>query len=62
MTNEELGIIEHNSCRVCGKKDLESILYLGDQYIVNFVDSSDQKANKVPLYLDLCNKKSRDLI
>jgi len=59
MTNEELGIIEHNSCRVCGKNDLEPILYLGDQYIVNFVDSPDQKTNKVPLYLDLCNKKNK---
>ncbi len=57
MTNETSGIIEHNSCRVCGKKDLEPILYLGDQYVVNFVDSSDQKTNKVPLHLDLCNKK-----
>jgi 2-polyprenyl-3-methyl-5-hydroxy-6-metoxy-1,4-benzoquinol methylase len=57
MTNETSGTIEHNSCRVCGKKDLEPILYLGDQYVVNFVDSSDQKTNKVPLYLDLCNKK-----
>lgn len=55
MTNE---IIEHNRCRVCEKNDLEPILYLGDQYIVNFVDSLDQKTNKVPLYLDLCNKKS----
>jgi len=59
MTNETLGIIEHNSCRVCGKKDLELILYLGDQYVVNFVDSPNQKTIKVPLYLDLCNKKNR---
>ncbi len=58
MANEILGIIEHDSCRVCGKKNLESILYLGDQYVVNFVDSTDQKTNKVPLYLDLCNKKN----
>lgn len=57
MTDESFGIRENNSCRVCRKKVLEPILFLGDQYVVNFVDSPKQQALKVPLYLDLCNKK-----
>ncbi len=45
------------SCRVCNKKELEPILSLGEQYIVNFLESSDENSIKVPLDLVLCNKK-----
>ncbi len=57
MTEEKiLEIVEHKSCRSCGKKGLEPILSLGDQYVVNFLDSPDQKVIKAPLELELCNK------
>ncbi len=57
MTEEKiLEIVEHKSCRSCGKKGLEPILSLGDQYVVNFLDSPDQKVFKAPLELELCDK------
>ncbi len=43
-----------NKCRVCGSVDLLPIISLGDQYIVNFVDSKDE-GEKCPLELVLCN-------
>jgi len=54
--DETVEILEHNYCRACGKKGLEPILSLGEQYVINFVDSPDQKDIKAPLDLDLCNK------
>lgn len=45
-----------NSCRVCNKEVLETIISLGEQYIVNFYDSSDQMGIKANLDLVLCNK------
>jgi len=52
------GIVPHESCRVCNKKGLETIISLGEQYIVNFLESTHQKAVKAPLDLVLCNKKN----
>ena len=33
----ELEVIEHNRCRLCGNSDLEFIFSIGDQYINDFV-------------------------
>ena len=49
-------IKEKDSCRVCHKK-LKSIITLGEQYVVNFIDSSDQNLIKAELDLVLCNLK-----
>lgn len=35
---------------------MDSILFLGDQYVVNFIDSLNQEQLKSPLELVLCNK------
>ena len=50
-------IKERNTCRVCLKKDLEPIISLGEQYVVNFLESVEQNSIKVKLDLVLCNKK-----
>ena len=45
------------SCRVCGFKPLTPILSLGDLYVSDFLDlHQDQKPNKFPLELLLCNE------
>jgi len=59
MVNSELvsNLITRETCRVCDKKGLEPIISLGDQYLVNFLESTDEKILKAPLDLVLCNKK-----
>ncbi len=42
-------------CRICGNKNLKTILDLGDIYVSDFVDSKDQGI-KAPLELVLCQK------
>lgn len=45
-------------CRVCGSRNLTSILSLGDLYVSDFLDSPDNsKGLKAPLELVLCNVK-----
>ncbi len=44
-----------SSCRVCGFKNLEDILSLGDLYVSDFVDSASE-GTRVPLELVLCNE------
>ena len=51
MNNKVVTIEE---CRSCGSKDLFPIISLGDQYIVNFVNSKNE-GTKCPLELVLCN-------
>lgn len=51
-------IIVRKSCRVCNKKDLNPIISLGNQYVVNFVDSSDYNVVKTNLDLVLCNESN----
>src|SRR5271157_5788099 len=46
---------EIKECRSCGSRELIPIISLGDQYIVNFVKTKDEKAQKCPLELVLCN-------
>ena len=49
-------------CRVCGSKDLLTVISLGDQYFSDFLDEKDQfKGNeKTPLDLVICgNEKCR---
>lgn len=47
---------EINSCRACNSKDLIPVLSLGEQYIVNFLDQTEEpKLYKAPLDLVLCN-------
>jgi len=57
MIESENAYTLRESCRVCNKKELEPVLSLGEQHIVNFLESSDQESIKVPLDLVLCNKK-----
>ena len=49
-----------NSCRVCGSKNLELIISLGEQYVSNFVDSPSQSelSQKIPLDLLLCDARN----
>jgi len=49
-------LIIRKECRVCGNKNLEEILSLGNQALINFVDSSSQQIYGAPLDLVLCNK------
>jgi len=51
------GLIVHKKCRVCGKENLEPILSLGEQYVINFLESSEQNNLKAPLKLVLCNSQ-----
>ncbi|MEW6408120.1 MAG: class I SAM-dependent methyltransferase [Patescibacteria group bacterium] len=47
-----------NNCRVCGSKELTSIMSLGDLYVSDFLDSPDNdKGIKAPLELVLCDAK-----
>ena len=57
MIESENAYTLRESCRVCNKKELEPVLSLGEQHIVNFLESSDQESIKAPLDLVLCNKK-----
>ncbi len=47
-------IIEIKKCRACGSEDLFPIISLGNQYVVNFVNSVGEGI-KCPLDLVLCN-------
>lgn len=48
---------EITKCRLCGSSEIDSILFVGNQYVVNFIDSPDQKQLQSPLELVLCNTK-----
>lgn len=45
---------EISQCRACGSRDIRSVLDLGPQYIVNFVDDPKEKADKSPIHLVVC--------
>jgi len=45
-------------CRVCHNTILEEIFSLGDQYLVNFLDSENQHIPLAPLELVLCSKNN----
>jgi len=54
---EQKVISSRESCRVCGFKPLAPILSLGDLYVSDFLDPhQDQKPEKFPLELILCNE------
>lgn len=46
---------EINKCRICGNEKLEPILSLGEQYVIDFLDSVEDFSLKTPLDLELCN-------
>ena len=50
--------IEIEKCRVCGNKNIIEILSLGNQYVSDFIDSSEEQKVKVPLDLVLCDVNS----
>jgi len=54
---QEIDLVKKESCRVCGNKKLEEIISLGQQYLIDFLDVSEDNANKAPLELVLCSKK-----
>ena len=44
-------------CRVCGNRSLDDILFLGNQYVVNFPGAEDNEEYvRSPLQLVLCDK------
>ena len=43
-------------CRVCGCKELEPIISLGDHYVSGFVNDESEQGIKVPLSLVLCKE------
>jgi NDP-4-keto-2,6-dideoxyhexose 3-C-methyltransferase len=45
------------TCRVCGSSNLIPILSLGEQYVTNFVETTDENYPRGPLDLVLCNAK-----
>lgn len=45
-----------SACRVCGSPNLELVFSLGNQYVVNFIDSPDQEKFLAPLDMMLCSK------
>ena len=45
-------------CRICGNPHLSEIISLGNQYLVNFLDSENQSMPSAPLDLVLCDKKN----
>ena len=49
-----LNYTEIDKCRACGSKDLRTVLDLGSQYIVNFVEDPKQRADKSPIHLIVC--------
>ena len=51
-------ISESTRCRVCHNTILEEIISLGDQYLVNFLDSENQHIPLAPLELVLCSKNN----
>jgi len=44
------------TCRLCDKDFLEPVLSLGNQFIINFLDSPQEKILAAPLEVVLCNK------
>jgi len=51
-------ITTHENCRVCGHSPLEQIMSLGFQYLINFLESPNEKLSAAPLELVLCNEKN----
>ena len=49
-----LNYTEITQCRGCKSKELRSVLDLGLQYIVNFVEDPKEKADKSPIHLVVC--------
>ena len=54
--NIKMENVEIKKCRVCESDNLIPIISLGNQHIVNFVDSKHQESPKCPLDLVLCEK------
>jgi len=50
--------IAKEKCRSCGSKNLVDIISLGNQFITDFYDSADHKADSMPLELILCDPKN----
>lgn len=48
-------LVEATSCRLCGASVFLPILSLGNQYVVDFVDSDDAEQTRAPLDLVLCD-------
>ncbi len=57
MNTAESPITLRKTCRVCGSQKLVPVLSLGEQYVVGFLDSAKESADKGPLDLVLCNIK-----
>ena len=58
----DLQVKKISSCRVCGSKKLSTVLFLGDQYVSNFVEGKENNSLKVPLELILCDSKECSLL
>ena len=51
-------ISQKDKCRVCNTSNLDEIISLGNQYLVNFLDSENQHIPSAPLDLVLWNKNN----
>jgi hypothetical protein len=51
-----MGYTTINKCRICGGNRLSSVLSLGNLYVSTFVDKTDDKVERAPLELVLCEK------
>lgn len=59
MLVNNLEVVEHNICRLCGSEKITDVFSLGEQYVNNFVNKEDiGKGIKAPLDLVLCNNCS----
>lgn len=54
--------ITRKTCRLCGSKDLKSIINLGNLYVSDFVKSKKDRGIKAPLELVLCQNPKCDLL
>lgn len=45
-----------NACRLCGSEHLEPLFSLGDQYVVNFIDSENDEQLRGPLDMLICSR------
>lgn len=45
-----------DACRICGSKNLEPLFSLGNQYVINFIDSEEDEQLEGPLDMVQCSR------
>jgi len=49
-------LITRDTCRLCGKDNLDDVISLGNQNLINFIEKDNEKLLSAPLELVLCDK------